>query len=300
MTFGAGERSVTVPIVPYADALTELTEVVELSVLPGAVYEVGSSANAQVTIEDLAPQISIEALEPMAVKSTLSPGVFLLTRAGVLDRSVLVRLAIGGTASNATDYLAIPAYVNLAAQQATALITITPKSTADLTHGAKSVELAVKTNDAYRLSAPAFARVLIVDELLAFTDWKDRYFAGATNNILLFAEGDSGYTGIPHIERYAFGLDPMNPQESSGRPEYGMKDDHLTVTFRKPASVRDIQYVVEMTENLITPWRSGDNDLESFVDPAYVGQAEWVSYRVRKPLVEMTNVFMRVRVFYTR
>jgi len=51
-TFVPSERSLTIEIAPYVDAITELSEVVQIGVLPGTGYVVGSPATAQLTIED--------------------------------------------------------------------------------------------------------------------------------------------------------------------------------------------------------------------------------------------------------
>src|SRR5207247_3613400 len=56
VTFLAGQRSVQVPIVPYVDAITELSEVVAISVQPADGYGLGTHTNAQVTILDNMPQ----------------------------------------------------------------------------------------------------------------------------------------------------------------------------------------------------------------------------------------------------
>jgi hypothetical protein len=297
VTFPAGQRSMTVQITPYIDTLTELAEVVEIRLQPGNGYEVGASGLASVTIEDLAPEISIEALEPLAIKGSQTPGVLLLTRSAVLDRSVLVRLTVGGTALRSSDYDGVPNYVNLQPYQTTALIEVTPRPTAVLSNGAESVQVSLRTDPTYRLGNPSSARVVIVNEQLTFGDWRDRYFAGSTEDLFLFAQQDIGQTGIRHLYRYAFGLDAHAPQNSPGRPVFQVRDGHLTVAFRRPASISDVQYAVDVSEDLVS-WHSGENDWEQFVAPEYAGDVEMVCYRARNSGATTPKLFMRVRVLY--
>ena len=66
-------ESVNLQINPYANSVL-VTQVVQAVVIAGTGYDVGSSNLAQVTIEPLAPQITIEAVEPVAVKGDQIPG----------------------------------------------------------------------------------------------------------------------------------------------------------------------------------------------------------------------------------
>ena len=126
VTLPAGETEVSLTLSPNVDALNELQEIVELSVLGADGYVVGDSGRIVVAIEDLAPQVSIEALEPVAVQNSSQAGVFLIRRSGVIDRSLLVRLVVGGTAANGDDYETIAAYINLQPNQTTALVEVVP------------------------------------------------------------------------------------------------------------------------------------------------------------------------------
>ena len=295
-TFLPGNRSLTVQINPNVDADTELNEVVDLIVLGGPGYELGAQATARVTIEDLAPQISIETLESVAVKSGLTPGVILISRAGVFDRSVLVRLEISGTASP-TDYQGIPTFVNLPAGQATALLMVTPRPTAVLSGGSEFVQVAIRPDATYKVMALSSARVTLVEELFSFPMWRERFFAGVPGNLAEFAVGDIGRTGIQHLQRYAFGLDPVAPETSPGRPLFQLSDGHLTVQFRRPASVPDVEYAIEVSEDLVT-WHAGESYVKPYALPGLANQPETAVYRVERPVSEARTMFMRVRTIY--
>jgi hypothetical protein len=297
-TFLAGQRSMTLEIMPYIDALTELAEVVEIILQPGTGYDLGTASRAQVTLLDLMPTVTIEALEPLAVKSEMSAGLFLVTRTDVNDRSVLVRLNVTGNASTISDYQSISSFINLQPWQTTALIPLTLKPTANLANGVEYVEVSVRPDATYRLGNPASARVMLVDERLTFVDWRARNFAGSTDDIFAFANQDFGQTGIRHIARYAFGLDPIAPQPAAGGPVFQIRDGHLTVSFRRPAALSDVRHLVEVSDDLVT-WHSGESFWTEFSAPEHAGNPEIVSFRAGQPVAEAAKLFMRVRVIYT-
>jgi len=297
-TFLAGQSTVVLEVVPYVDAITELSEIVDLVVLGGSGYELGTSAHAQIAIADLMPQISIEAYEPLAQKSDLTPGYFLITRDGVLDRSVFVQLTIGGTAANGSDYQSIPTFVNLPANQTTALIAVTPKTTAVIANGLEYVQITLKTNSAYKLGASPSARVLIIEEQFTFDSWRSRYFAGSTPDLDAFANEDPGQRGIRNLQRFAFGLSPTAPQLSQGAPGFKLIGGRLQVAFQKPIAVTQVQYIVEVSEDLVT-WHSGDQWWEPYAAPEYANQLEMVCYRARQSVSDTPQLYMRVRVVYS-
>ena len=296
VSFAAGQVSATLVVQPYIDAITELAEVVDIMVADGGTYAVSSASRATLSIGDLSPQITIEALEVLAVQDTSRAGVFLLTRSGVLDRSVLVRLDISGSAVEGADYLDIPAYVNLAPQQTTALIEITPRAGADFSTGARDVDIAVQPDAAYLVASPDGARVIIVGEQLTLAQWRDRHFPEFSGDLDAFALADSGEIGVPNLLRYAFGLDPESPLASGG-PRFEMVDGHLVVTFRQPASATDISYIVEISGDLMT-WDGDPNRLEVIEMPANPYGVEGVSLRSRQGVSDVPRQFMRMRVIH--
>jgi hypothetical protein len=228
----------------------------------------------------------------------MSAGLFVLTRTDVTDRSLLVRLSVTGNASTVSDYQAISPFINLQPWQTTALIPVTLRPTATLANGVEYVEISVRSDSTYRLGNPVSARVMLVDERLTFVDWRERNFAGSTDDIFAFANQDFGQTGIRHIARYAFGLDPITPQRSVGGPIFQIRDGHLTVSFRRPAALSDVRHVVEVSDDLVT-WHSGENFWSEFAAPEHTGNPEMVSFRATQSVAETTKLFMRVRVIYT-
>lgn len=291
----AGENSATVTVTPIVDALTENAEIVEAVIQAGSGYVVGSSDRAVVTIEDLAVQLRIEAIEPVAVVAGLRAGAFLITRSGLTDRSVLVRLDVTGTAASTTDYEGLPPYITLAANQTTAVISVLPKSTAELTDGTEFVQLGIRSDAAYVVVEPGQSRVIMVDERTTLAEWRQRNFPALIGTLSDFSGADPSRLGIRNLQRYAFGLDPVNPRDTNGIPSFRIQGGRLTVDFRQPAAVQDVLYVVEVSDDLVR-WDSGPAYVDPVARPAGNVEADRVSFQAKRPANDPRPCFMRVRV----
>src|SRR5262249_35000553 len=136
------------------------------------------------------------------------------------------------------------------------LIAVTPKSTAVLSGGMEYVQITLKTNSAYKLSPSASARVFITEEVLTFDAWRTRYFPGSTSDLAAFAISDPGQLGVTALQRYAFGLNPTSPQLFQGAPAYKVSNGRLQVAYRNPVSVTQVEYVVEVSDDLAA-WNTG-------------------------------------------
>lgn len=292
VTFPAGERSVKLEINPYVSN-SSFAKVVQISVLSGTGYELASASSAQVVIEPFAPQLSIEAIQPTAVKGDSVPGQFMISRSGAMDRGVIAKLAISGTAANGIDYTLVSSTVTFGVGQTFAIVEIVPKSTATLSGGMEFVQLTIQPDANYKIIGQSAARVLIVDQLWDLTTWRQRYFSGSTGDKWAFANDDTGHTGIKNIFRYAFGLDPNAPQDSSGLPVFKMVDDHLTVSFKRPASVTDVNYIVQTSDDLET-WQTVN--VEQFFPPDATNDVETVYFRSTDSVKATPKSFMRVLV----
>jgi hypothetical protein len=290
-TFPAGQRTATLTVNPY-QTTSVLTQIVQVALSPGAGYEFGSNTLAQVTIAPLSPQITIQALEPIASRLDQSSGVFLVSRGGVVANSLLVRLTIGGTAP-ASHYNSLSSFINFAPQQTTALISVTPRSTALITN-TESVQITIKPDPSYVVMNPSTDRVLLVDQILSMSVWQQKYFPTNSDDPLTFSVEDPGHTGIANLYRYAFGLNPLNPRfPSKGMPVYSVLNDRLSVSFKEPAAISDLNYFVEVSADLRN-WSS--NGIEQFFPPVATNDFETVSFRSTSSVSGTPRQFMRVRV----
>jgi hypothetical protein len=292
LNFAPGQQTATISVNPYATS-SLFTQVVQVVITSGAGYELGNNLLAQVTIEPMMPQITIQAIQPIASKFDQSPGVFLINRGGIINNSVLVRLTVGGTAP-ASHYNVVSPFVNLSSQQSTALISITPKTTAVLSNGVESVQITVKPDPSYRVMTPSSDRILLVDQIMTMAVWQQKYFPGSTDDPYTFALEDTGNTGIQNIFRYAYGLNPLNPQNSPRIPGYQLSNDRFSVSFKRPPAISDVTYVVEVSDDLVN-WSSAAGDLEQYFPVLPSNDFETVFFRSTTPVSQTQKQFMRVR-----
>ncbi len=292
VTIPAGASEVEIPIVPYTDGIAEVAEVAQVALAAGTGYRIGAASQAAVTIEDLLMLVEIEAVEPIAVKDTASPGTFQITRRDVIDRDVVIHLTIGGTASNGTDYNALSTLVYLAPNQTVALLQVVPKSSAVLAGGMETVVITVKPDSNYRVADAGHAQVAILERSDSFAAWRLREFPEAAGDVAAFAAADGDNTGITHFRRYAFGLDPQQP-DPDGLPRLFRQDGKVGVTFRKPVGITDVQYRVMATADLLD-WNAQPLSVAPMAAPAGSDDPAQVYYEVLAG--EAQSVFIGVEV----
>jgi hypothetical protein len=247
-----------------------------------------------VTIAPLKPQLSIQAISPVASRIDQTSGLLLVTRGGIINNSVLVRLAISGTAPS-TDYSPVSTYINFVPQQTTALITISLAPGVALSNRVEFVQVSLVPDSSYVITSPSEDRVVLIDRFLSFAAWQQMYFPGSTTPLALFGTQDPGGLGIPNLDRYAFGLDATRPNRSSGIPAYTLLDGHLSVSFRRPAAVSDIKYTVEYATELGL-WSSSPTAVEQFVPNWATNDVETVFFRGTAKVDASQKGFLRVRV----
>lgn len=270
-----GERSVIRRIVAHVDTITELEEIVEVRVTEGGGYEIGVASVAQVTIIDLMPQITLEALVPLATVSPSAPGAFLVNRSAVLDRSVLVRLSLAGTAENGVDYVRISPFVNLAPWQTSAVIEIVPQgglAEGETQRAAQSVVLEVDQNTAYRVGDLDSAQVIIVDRATTL----EEHLAGSSET-------------PERLMDYAF-------HSRDGYPRPVFDGGILRIEFDQNWTATEFDYVIEVSSDL-TRWDSNPalvRDVTPFARRA--GEVNRRVFETATPLNGASESFMRVRL----
>ena len=99
--------------------------------------------------------------------------------------------------------------------------------------------------------------------------------------------------GIPNLVKYAMGLDPRTPSRDA-MPGAAMVDGHLTLSYTRRTLAPDVDYVVEVSENL-RDWFSGNEYVEE-VEANEQGNRIHVTVRDREPAKGNTRSFIRLRV----
>ena len=140
------------------------TVIVTLSA--NAAYTLGSPSAATVNIADndsgtSLPSVSITATNAFASEPSAT-GTFTVMRLGSTTGALTVNYALGGSATNGTDYTTLTGSVSIASGQTSAAITVTTRDDT-LVEGTETVVGTLTSNAAYTIGSPASATVNIAD-----------------------------------------------------------------------------------------------------------------------------------------
>lgn len=133
-------------------------------------------------------------------------------------------------------------------------------------------------------------------EASTFAEWRAAWFPGNTQNLDAFGQEDPDQDSIPNFFEYAFNLDPTRPEASpvEALPHAVRIADRNGIEFRKHSSAKDLNYRIEVTEDLLH-WRDGMEILQESpaVSGGRTGSTAFISTddSSQKPLR-----FFRVRV----
>jgi hypothetical protein len=294
ITFPAGGTTVAIPVQPFADNQTEPLESVEIMILSGNGYKIGTGNRASLKIDDLQMMVSIEVLEPLAVRDPLSPAAFLVRREAIIDRAAVVLLDIGGSASNGVDYQRISSFVNFSIGQSTAVVEVTSRPEASLGEGGKTVTISVSPDSAYRVGNGSSARISIVERQETFAAWRSKMDPDFEGNLAEFGKLDLGRFGVPNLQRYAYGMEAGFPNWSR-LPKPILRDGHLTLDVSRRANATDFEIIVEASTDLET-WDSSPTSVEKLVLPEHRDRSDLTTYRAIGPMSENQTRYLRVRV----
>lgn len=166
VTIPSGPVSTMVNVLPCQDTSVEGDETVVLALLTNASYVVDPITNRATMIlydNTNMPRISVGAIEPVAFEGNATTGKFCLTRSLATSTAVTAYFALGGTASNGTDYAAVGTSVTFAAGQLRSVIDIVPSPDA-LPEGDETIVLTLLTNAAYYVGYNSNATVVLADD----------------------------------------------------------------------------------------------------------------------------------------
>lgn len=130
-----------------------------------------------------------------------------------------------------------------------------------------------------------------------FADWQmERFDAGElADDSISGADADPDSDGIANLFEYALGLDPKAASRG-GLPVVGLEnvggDDYLTLSFRRPNAIADIDYVVTLSGDLGS-WAAGA------VAAGQTDQGDGTTtytFRDSQPISEQERRFMRLQV----
>ena len=296
--FDAGASTAAVVISPYADSVVESEEVVEISLVDRNEYQLGAVALATLSITDLRAVVSVEVLEAKGVVDPMMPAYLLVKRNGPTANSLLVRVEIGGTASNGSDYEYMSAFVSFAPGVTERLLEVLPKTTAVLSGGAESVAVEVLENSSYVLGDEYKGQVILVAQLDTLSAWKGRVAADdPIEDMLIFAMQVSGDGTVDNLMRYAYGMG-AELIERDLLPRIQFRNGHMNVDFRKNLSATDVQFIVETSEDMQN-WSADEMKIRKVSVPEMSSVVDLVTYEVVEPMVNSPKCYVRVRLIYS-
>lgn len=285
LTFPAGQVAMKISLLPYVDSQVEFNEVVFLSLASSTSYTLGSATTAQITIEDLKPQLSLEVIDALAGVSGNTPAAVRLRRTGLLSPEVFVQFTLTGTAANGVDYNEVTPYLTLNAGQTTRLIEFVPKSTVNFGSAeAKTIKMTLKADEDYSLMAPVANLVLAPKELT--------YAAWLAENGLPAGGSDEAFL------KYGFAINLANPNDAANfarLPKATTIGDRLTLSFRRKPGISDARYVVEYSTDMVN-WSTGPGVVEDITPQVAPNDPAAAVFRATRPISEVNKAVMRVRL----
>jgi hypothetical protein len=169
VTFAAGSATAVKMVAVIDDLEVEAPETVEVTVVAGTGYVVGSPTAATVTIADNdLPAVSVVATDAAAGEPS-DGGTFMFTRSGPTTSALTVNCAVGGTATPGSDYSILGTSVTFAAGSATAVKMVTVTDDIEV-EAAETVEVTVVAGAGYTVGSPSAATVTIADNEASMLD----------------------------------------------------------------------------------------------------------------------------------
>ncbi|MCW1883828.1 type I secretion C-terminal target domain-containing protein [Luteolibacter flavescens] len=282
ITIPAGQAAAVISILPYVDSLVEFNETVFFQLATSSSYLLGSSASAQITIEDLKPQIALQVVEGIAGVTGSTPGTVFVRRSGMVAPEVTVQLALSGTAKSGTDYNTVAPYVTLAPGQTTKVIEFIPKPTVNFSGAdAKTIRMTVKPDAAYA-STGSSADLVLVPQRLSYDEWLAARGLPASDEALL---------------HYGFSqtTQPGDNSMFARMPKASVENGHLTLRFRKKPGVSDMAYQVQYSTNL-GEWQTGSDVIEDITSQVAPNDPGAAVFRSKKPMSAEKVAAMRVKL----
>jgi N-acetylneuraminic acid mutarotase len=133
------------------------------------VSSAAGSANNKLSFIDIVsedgagePRVTVAATDGSASETAGNPGTFTVTRSGATDQPLVVNLAVGGSATNGTDYGVLGTSVTIPAAHSSANVVVQPVDDSAV-EGGESVTLAVAPGEGYTVGSTSPASVSIAD-----------------------------------------------------------------------------------------------------------------------------------------
>jgi hypothetical protein len=226
-------------------------------------------------------------------------GAFMISRGSGTAVALTISFNVAGSASNGLDYAAISAQVTLQAGAFSTLVNIDPILDG-IGEGNETVVLTLTSDPSYTVGLNNSASVTINDR--PYDAWRFGHFtAGELGNPAVSGDGaDADGDGLKTLIEYGLNLDPLTSNSvssfSGSIEQVSPGERAFVVTHTRRKAPRDINYVVEVSSDLVT-WNSGAAITQelSAVDDGN-GVTEAVRLRVISDVNAGGQRFTRLRV----
>lgn len=138
----------------------EGSEKVVITLTANAAYRVGAPRTAAVNIVS-DEKVTVTAITRTGREAPLTSARFRVTRTGNTAALLTVLYTIAGSATEGSDYRALPRRVTIPAGASSAVIVVNPINDA-VVEGNETVVLTLSPNSTYRLGTPRAATVTII------------------------------------------------------------------------------------------------------------------------------------------
>ena len=147
------------------------------------------------------------------------------------------------------------------------------------------------------LAGSATSTVATVNVLWTFTAYQHQYFTAdeLADPTISGPTADPDHDGLSNLEEYAFGLNPCQPDAASTPQTVDTSSGYLTLTFIRRHDVGDLNYIVEVSDDLFT-WNSGPDFTQEVSVTALDAQRDLVTVQDLTPTSAAARRFMRVRL----
>jgi Calx-beta domain-containing protein len=165
LTIPAGASTARITVTPTDDTTVESAETVLVTLRASSRYTIGTPSTATVTItdDDVQSAVTVVATGAAATEPS-STGTFTVTRTGSTTTALTVSFALGGTATNGSDYSIQPSSpLTIPAGASSATITVTPIDDA-IVESSETVVATLTTGTGYTVGSPSSATVTIADD----------------------------------------------------------------------------------------------------------------------------------------
>ena len=288
--FEVGQEFVEIKVSPFVDSVIEPAEVVEFWIGSSDDYEISTeNSSSLVTIKDLVPELSIELVRDFDEDKDL-PALVLVKRHKLISNSLFVEINYsGGLASK--DLTNGPSFVSLIPGQSVELLEIKRGSKLDNLTEDAYLEISLATDSSYIVGVDGQLRMNYIGKS-GFEAWVQKNFIDLSGDIEDLALEVPGNTGISLLHRYAFGLDPYNP-ESRRLPRISVDDQNYILIKVSKANdqLDDVSFMIESSDDL----KSWDDAEELVLDLNQSESTEYI-YRSKQVISNSRRKFFRLKV----